>query len=135
MGGTGILLIVILYLVFLLGLGEWSARLSSKGSSEYFLGGRNMGPWVLSMSEKASESSGVMTVGLPGEGYSTGMSSVWNAVSSVFSIFNWFFFAKRIRRLSEILKSITIPDLLSARFQDHSHVMRMVSIVVMTIFQ
>ncbi|WP_269430672.1 sodium:solute symporter family transporter [Salinicoccus sediminis] len=63
------------------------------------------------------------------------MSSVWNAVSAVFSIFNWFFFAKRIRRLSEILKSITIPDLLSASFQDHSHVMRMVSIVVMTVFQ
>ncbi|WP_269430671.1 hypothetical protein [Salinicoccus sediminis] len=28
-----------------------------------------MGPWVLSMSEKASESSGFMTVGLPGEGF------------------------------------------------------------------
>src|SRR5699024_6358854 len=135
LGHTGILVIVILYLLFLLVVGFWYSKASSAGSSEYFLGGRKMGPWVLSMSEKASESSGFMTVGLPGEGYSTGMSSVWNAVSSVFSIFNWFFFAKRIRRLSEILKSITIPDLLSARFQDHSHVMRMVSIVVMTIFQ
>lgn len=102
MGGTGILIIVILYLVFLLGLGVWSSRLSSQGSSEYFLGGRNLGPWVLSMSEKASESSGFMTVGLPGEAYSTGMSAAWNAVSSVFSIFNWLFFAKRIRRLSEL---------------------------------
>lgn len=135
MSHIGILVIVILYLVFLLAVGFWYSKASSAGSSEYFLGGRKMGPWVLSMSEKASESSGFMTVGLPGEGYSTGMSSVWNAVSSVFSIFNWFFFAKRIRRLSEILKSITIPDLLSARFQDHTHVMRMVSIVVMTIFQ
>src|SRR5699024_3592942 len=33
------------------------------------------------------------------------------------------------------LKSITIPDILSARFQDHSHLMRMVTIVVMTVFQ
>ena len=134
MGGTGILIIVILYLVFLLGLGMWSARLSSKGSSEYFLGGRNLGPWVLSMSEKASESSGFMTVGLPGEAYSTGMSAAWNAVSSVFSIFNWLFFAKRIRRLSELQNSITVPDFLSARFKDDTHVMRWVSIVVMTVF-
>lgn len=134
MGGTGILIVVLLYLAFLLGLGMWSARLSSKGSSEYFLGGRNLGPWVLSMSEKASESSGFMTVGLPGEAYSTGMSAAWNAVSSVFSIFNWLFFAKRIRRLSELQNSITVPDFLSARFQDHTHVMRWVSIVVMTIF-
>lgn len=134
MGGTGILIIVILYLIFLLGLGMWSARLSSKGSSEYFLGGRNLGPWVLSMSEKASESSGFMTVGLPGEAYSTGMSAAWNAVSSVFSIFNWLFFAKRIRRLSELQNSITVPDFLSARFKDDTHIMRWVSIVVMTVF-
>lgn len=135
MGGIGILSIVILYMVFLLALGIWSARISSQGSSEYFLGGRKLGPWVISMSEKASESSGFMTVGLPGEAYSTGMSAAWNAVSSVFSIFNWLFFAKRIRRLSELQNSLTVPDFLSARFSDDTHVMRWVSIVVMTIFQ
>ncbi len=134
MGGIGILSIVILYMIFLLALGIWSARMSSGGSSAYFLGGRTLGPWVLSMSEKASESSGFMTVGLPGEAYSTGMSAAWNAVSSVFSIFNWLFFAKRIRRLSEIQNSITVPDFLSARFKDDTHIMRWVSIIVMTIF-
>src|SRR5699024_1766318 len=116
-------------------VGFWYSKASSAGSSEYFLGGRRMGPWVLWMSGKASESGGCMTGGLPGAGYWTGMSSGRNAVSAVVSRINWFFIAKRIRRLSEILKSITIPDLLSARFQDHSHVMRMVSIVVMTVFQ
>lgn len=135
MGGIGILSIVILYLIFLLALGIWSSKLSNQGSSEYFLGGRKLGPWVISMSEKASESSGFMTVGLPGEAYSTGMSAAWNAVSSVFSIFNWMFFAKRIRRLSELQNSLTVPDFLSARFEDHSNVMRWVSIIVMTVFQ
>lgn len=135
MGGIGILSVVILYLIFLLALGIWSARISSQGSAEYFLGGRKLGPWVISMSEKASESSGFMTVGLPGEAHSTGMSAAWNAVSSVFSIFNWLFFAKRIRRLSELQNSLTVPDFLSARFQDDSNVMRWVSIIVMTVFQ
>nr|WP_020006558.1 sodium/proline symporter [Salinicoccus albus] len=135
MGSTGILIIFILYLVMLLGIGIWSARTSSKGASEYFLGGRKLGPWVISMSEKASESSGFMTVGLPGEGYNTGMSAAWNSVSAVFSIFNWFFFAKPIRRISEIQKSITIPEFLSSRFQDDTNSMRIVSIVVMTVFQ
>lgn len=135
MAGIGILIILILYLLLLLGIGIWSARISTQGSSDYFLGGRKLGPWVISMSEKASESSGFMTVGLPGEAYSAGMSAAWNAVSSVFSIFNWVFFAKPIRRLAEILKSLTIPDFLSTRFQDHSHVMRVISITVMTVFQ
>lgn len=135
MGGTGILVILILYLIMLLGIGFWSAKYSSEGSSEYFLGGRRLGPWVISMSEKASESSGFMTAGLPGEAYSSGISAVWNAVSSVFSIINWIFFAKPIRRLSEILNSLTVPDFLSARYKDDSNIMRIISIVVMTVFQ
>src|SRR5699024_4310571 len=119
----------------MLGIGIWSAKKSNKGSSDYFLGGKQIGPWVISMSEKASESSGFMTAGLPGEAYSTGMSAAWNAVSSVFSIFNWVFFAKPLRRLSKMLKSITVPDYLSARYQDHSKIMRGVSIFMMTLFQ
>lgn len=135
MESTGILIILILYLLMLLGIGLWSGKYSSEGSSAYFLGGRQLNPWVISMSEKASESSGFMTAGLPGEAYSTGLSAAWNAVSSVFSIINWVFFAKPIRRLSEILNSLTVPDFLSARFKDDSNVMRIISIVVMTIFQ
>lgn len=132
---TGILIVLVLYLLLMLGIGVWSARTSNKGSSDYFLGGNQIGPWVISMSEKASESSGFMTAGLPGEAYSTGMSAAWNAVSSVFSIFNWIFFAKPLRRLSKLLKSITIPDFLSTRYQDHSNFMRAVSIFMMTLFQ
>lgn len=135
MGGTGILIILILYLLLLLGIGFWSAKTSTQGSSDYFLGGRRLGPWVISMSEKASESSGFMTAGLPGEAYSTGISAAWNAVSSVFSIINWVFFAKPIRRLSEILNSLTVPDFLSARYQDDKNIMRVISITIMTIFQ
>lgn len=107
---TGILIVLILYLLLMLGIGVWFAKASSSGSSNYFLGGNQIGPWVLSMSEKASESSGFMTAGVPGEAYSSGMSAAWNAVSSVFSIFNWVFFAKPLRRLSELLKSLTVPD-------------------------
>ena len=132
---TGILIILILYLLMMLGIGIWSAKASNQGSSDYFLGGNRVGPWVMSMSEKASESSGFMTAGLPGEAYSTGMSAAWNAVSSVFSIFNWVFFAKPLRRLSKLLKSLTIVDYLSTRYQDHTNVMRVVSIIMMTVFQ
>ena len=132
---TGILIILILYLLMMLGIGVWSAKASNQGSSDYFLGGNRVGPWVMSMSEKASESSGFMTAGLPGEAYSTGMSAAWNAVSSVFSILNWVFFAKPLRRLSKLLKSLTIVDYLSTRYQDHTNVMRVVSIIMMTVFQ
>src|SRR5699024_12408526 len=95
----GILIILIVYALLMLCIGIWSARASLKGFSDYFLVGNQIGPWVISMSEKASESSGFMTAGLPGESYSTCMSAAWNAVSSVLSNFNWVFFVKPIRLL------------------------------------
>src|SRR5690625_1172449 len=121
---VGIVIILIAYFLAILVIGIWASRTSTKESSGYFLGGRKLGPWAISMSEKASESSGFMMVGLPGEAYSTGMSAAWNSVSSVFSIFNWVFFAKPIRRLSELMKSLTIPDFLATRYQDNSNVIR-----------
>lgn len=132
---VGIVIILIAYFLAILVIGIWASRTSTKESSGYFLGGRKLGPWAISMSEKASESSGFMMVGLPGEAYSTGMSAAWNSVTSVFSIFNWVFFAKPIRRLSELMKSLTIPDFLATRYQDNSNVIRMIGIVVMTVFQ
>src|SRR5699024_10759142 len=105
MDNIGILIILILYALLMLGIGIWWAILSSNGYLDYFIGGNQIGRSVICMSEKASESSGFMTARLPGEAYSTGMSAAWNAVSSVFSIFNWVFFAKPLRRLSKILKS------------------------------
>jgi len=131
----GVLAVLVLYLLMMVGIGAWATKRSQQGSSHYFLGGRQIGPWAISMSEKASESSGFMTAGLPGEAYSTGMSAAWNAVSSAFSIVNWVFIAKPLRRFSDMLKSLTVPDYLSTRYQDHSHVMRVISVVIMTVFQ
>lgn len=135
MSSPGILAILVLYLLVMVGIGIWATKRSQQGSSHYFLGGRQIGPWAISMSEKASESSGFMTAGLPGEAYSTGMSAAWNAVSSAFSIVNWVFFAKPLRRFSDMLNSLTIPDFLSTRYQDDSHVMRIISVIMMTVFQ
>src|SRR5699024_9348168 len=135
MDNIGILIILILYALLMLGIGIWPARASLKGSPDYFLGGNQIGPWVISLSEKASESSEYTTDSLPGAPYATGMSPAWNAVSRESSILNRVFFAKPLLRLSKILKSITVPDYLSARYQDHFNIMRGVSIFMMTLFQ
>lgn len=45
------LIIFVLYLCFMLGIGIYFfVRSKSGGEKEYFLGGRNMGPWVSALS-------------------------------------------------------------------------------------
>ena len=99
------------------------------------LGGNELSPWVLSMSEKASESSGYMTMGLPGEASVVGFSVSWAAVVSYFSLFNWFFMAKPLRRMSEIFNSLTVTDYLQKRFADDKNIIRMVGVIIMMIFE
>lgn len=134
MDNPTVFIVIVLYLLMLIGLGIFAIRANVTGE-DYLLGGRRMGPWIISMSEKASESSGFMTIGLPGEAYSIGLSAAWNSVTCVFSIFNWTVTAKRLRRYSEILKSITIPDYLNSRFADSTNSLRITGIIVMVLFQ
>lgn len=134
--GLVVRLTIIGYLIFILGNGFYSyfKVLKSKDAKGFVLGGNELSPWVLSMSEKASESSGYMTMGLPGEASTMGFSVSWAAVVSYFSLFNWFFMAKPLRRMSEIFNSITITDYLQKRFADKGNAIRVIGVVIIAIF-
>ncbi len=67
-----ILILMGVYLLFSIGIGVWYAKRSNIGSSEYFLGGRSLGPWVTAMSAEASDMSGWLLMGLPGVASLTG---------------------------------------------------------------
>ena len=128
--------VIICYLVFVVANGFFQSWRQKKRSAEGFmLGGKTLGPWVLSMSEKASESSGYMTMGLPGEASTMGFSVSWAAVVSYFSLFNWFFMARPLRRITEIFNALTVTDYLEQRFKDQSHVIRMTGVVIMAFFE
>lgn len=128
---------IIAYLTFMVGNGFYSyfKVLKSKDAKGFILGGNELSPWVLSMSEKAFESSGYMTMGLSGEASTIGFSVSWAAVVSYFSLFNWFFMAKPLRRMSEIFNSLTVTDYLQKRFADNKNIIRMIGVIVMAIFE
>ena len=58
--------VFIVYLLFMLGIGV-RVFLKSRGGGEkeYFLGGRQMGPWVSALSAGASDMSAWVLMGLP----------------------------------------------------------------------
>jgi SSS family solute:Na+ symporter/sodium/proline symporter len=80
--------------------------------------------------------SGWMLMGLPGAMYITGISSMWIAIGLVIGAFlNYIIVAPRLRTYTELANdSITLPDFFENRFADKSHLLRVVSSVVIIIF-
>ncbi len=104
--------------------------------SDYVLGGRGLGPGVAALSAGASDMSGWLLLGLPGAIYASGMAEAWMAVGlAVGAYLNWQFVAKRLRVYTEVSNnSITIPDFLENRFKDKSHILRVLSALVILLF-
>lgn len=104
--------------------------------SDYVLGGRSLGPGVAALSAGASDMSGWLLLGLPGAIYASGMSEAWMAIGlAIGAYLNWQFVAKRLRVYTEVAQdSVTIPDFLENRFKDKSHILRVISALVILLF-
>jgi len=120
----------------MLGIGLYAYKKSTSDVSGYMLGGRSLSPSVAALSAGASDMSGWMLMGLPGAMYLTGISSLWIAIGLVIGAFlNYLIVAPRLRTYTEIANdSITLPDFFEHRFNDKSHLLRIVSSVVIVVF-
>lgn len=132
---TATLITFIVYLVGMLLIGVLAYRLTSD-LSDYVLGGRKLGPSVAAISAGASDMSSWLLLGLPGAIYASGLAEAWLAVGlAIGAYLNWQFVAKRLRVYTEVSNnSITIPDFLENRFRDNSHILRVISALVILLF-
>ena len=107
----GILIAFLLYLFAMVAIGVWHYY-KTQDLSDYILGGRQLNPWVTSMSSVASDMSGWMLMGLPGFAYVAGISAYWIAIGLALGTWlNWQFVAKRLRNYTQLANdSLTIPD-------------------------
>ena len=73
---------IVIYLVGMLLVGFVYSK-SNEDSSDFYLGGRTMGPLVTAMSAEASDMSSWLLMGMPGLAYLTGIASPgWTARAS-----------------------------------------------------
>ena len=129
-------IVFVIYLLFMLGIGVYFF-LKSKGGGEktYFLGGRQMGPWVAALSAGASDMSAWVLMGLPTSIYALGLGQMWISVGLAlgYSI-SWILEAPRLRRFSIVANdSITIPQYLTNRFKESSKVLQVICAIVFLI--
>ena len=130
-----IILTIGLYLVGMLLIGVHYSKKTSN-SSDFYLGGRTLGPLVTAMSAEASDMSSWLLMGLPGLAYLTGIANAaWTGIGlAIGTYLNWLIVAKRIRTYSHHLDAITIPDFFSKRYHDDKNIINFVSAVIIIIF-
>ncbi|MCR4578994.1 MAG: sodium/proline symporter PutP [Treponema sp.] len=130
------LIAFILYLALMVFVGIRSAK-KNNSASDFFLGGRKMGPWVTALSAEASDSSAWLLMGLPGLCYLGGFKETfWTAIGLIAGTYlAWLIIAKPLRKCSIAFNdSITIPEFLTNRFHDKSHILSIVSVLFIVFF-
>ena len=124
---------LIIYFAAMLGIGV-TLFIKSKSNSDkdYFLGGKNMGPWVSAMSAQASDMSAWLLMGLPGSILAFGLGQAWIGIGlAIGTALNWIIVARRLRRFSEAAgDAITVPQYLSNRFATKSKALQVTCAVV-----
>ena len=125
----------IIYLGLMLAIGVYAYKRTSS-SSDYFLGGRTLGPWPAALSAGASDMSGWLLLGLPGYAFSSGLESLWLGGGLLLGTWlNWLFVAKRLRTYSFVAEdSITLPEFFAKRFQDKSNLLQVISAFFILLF-
>ncbi len=131
----GILVAIGVYLLGMLIIGFISSK-NTNDVSDFYLGGRRLGPFVTAMSAEASDMSSYLLMGVPGLAYFSGVANAgWTVFGlAVGTYLNWVFTAKRLRNYSAKIDAITIPDYFKKRFRDESNLTLLIGAIAIIVF-
>jgi SSS family solute:Na+ symporter len=105
------------YLVVLVLMGFWMGR-RTRSAEDFYIGGRQVGPWVTAFSFVAAYFSSVVIVGGGAFGYRFGMSTLWIAAANVLvgCTLVWIVLGRRLWRFTKRLDTMTIPGFIGKRY-------------------
>jgi len=133
----GLYITFVFYIVSMFFIGIYFyRRAKTSGISNYFLGERQMNPWVTALSAQSSDMSAWLFMSLPGAAYLFGYQACWIAIGlAIGTYINWKVIARRLRNFSYAFSdSITIPQYLQERFKSNSKLIQLVCSIVILIF-
>ena len=106
-----------------------------KNTKDYYVGGKNLGYWVVAFSARATGESAWLLLGLTGLGAMVGVSAFWVVLGEVIGVsIAWFLMAEKFKILSDKYDSITIPDYLVSRFKSKNNTLRIVAATALSLF-
>ena len=130
-----IIIAIAVYLTVMIYVGIRFSK-TNTSASDFYLGGRKLGPFVTAMSAEASDMSSWLLMGLPGVAYLSGLADAgWTAIGlAVGTYINWLIVSRRIRRYTSRVRALTLPDFFSKRYGDDKNILTCVSAIIIVIF-
>jgi Na+/proline symporter len=121
------------YLLVLVVLAIWS-RSETHTLAGYYLAGKKLPFWVVAFSVNATGESGWLLLGLTGMGYAVGAQAYWVVVGEIIGVLlSWGLISRRLKRMGDDTDSITLPDVLAAKFDDRYHLIRTIAVAIILI--
>jgi len=107
---------VLAYFAVLLAIGFVASR-RIRGVSDYYVGGKRLGRWLVMFSANTTAESAWLLLGLTGLGAAFGFKALWVVVGEVLGVtLAWFWLAPRFKRATDDCDALTVPDYLASRF-------------------
>ena len=109
--------VLVLYFAILFGIGIVASR-RVRDLTDFFVGGKRLGYWVVAFSARATGESAWLLLGLTGLGAMVGLSALWVVVGEVVGVaIAWFVMAKPFKESTDRFESVTVPDYLVSHFE------------------
>ncbi|MDH3303584.1 MAG: sodium/proline symporter [Gammaproteobacteria bacterium] len=125
--------VLIVYLGVLAALAIWSRR-ETHTLAGFYLADKKLPYWVVAFSTNATGESGWLLLGLSGMGYAVGTQAYWVVVGEIVGIaLSWGLISRRLKRLGDETESITVPDVLAAKFADRWHLIRGAAVLIIVV--
>ena len=129
------LVVIVLYFFVIAIIGVLASR-KMKGSKDFVLGGRKFNAITTALGAGAADMSAWLMMALPGAVYLYGISEIWLPIGlTIGAYLNWQFIARRLRVYTQKYgNALTIPTYLANRFADQSGLIKLIAVIMMSIF-
>lgn len=123
-----------IFLVAVVIIGYWSSK-KVKTSDDFYLGGDKIPGWGLALSERCSDMSGWLLIGVPGIAWQSGLSSVWIIVGAAGgAIFQWIVYSRPFMEGRKETGALTPVGLIAEKLPEDCYWVRLLPGIVTFIF-
>ncbi|MFA7074267.1 MAG: hypothetical protein WC234_03655 [Endomicrobiaceae bacterium] len=112
------IVLISFFIALMVGVGIWGMKKTAT-LNDFFLGGRNIGPFVSAFAYGTTYFSAVVFIGFAGQfGWIFGLNSLWIAVGNAFlgAFLAWMVLGRRTRIMTQNLDAMTMPEFLQSRY-------------------
>ncbi len=123
-----------IFIFVLLAVALWGMA-KTRNTSDFFLGGKTLGPWILAISYGTTYFSAVVFIGFAGQfGWTAGFGGLWVGLMNalVGGALAWIVLGRRTRRMSRNLQAMTMPEFFASRYDSRN--MKWIAACVIFVF-